>query len=81
MSEQEGLRIDEFRSHKSVAVRALSELITGETKVLRVFSDEFMQNNLSADDYVLWLSEKAKHGIAPVSYTHLDVYKRQLFTP
>lgn len=60
-----------FVMNDSLDVRAVSltieKLRNGETKYLRMYSDEYVNSDeyvkqfANDDDYVFWLSEKAKH--------------------
>ncbi len=68
MNENGGCSLDGFGHYKRAAKRALLKAIAGDIKWLRIYSDEHMQEYLSADDYALWLSEKAKHGIVHSRY-------------
>ena len=36
-----------------------------------------MKGNPRKTEYFRWFSLAVEHGLRPVSYTHLDVYKRQ----
>ena len=55
----------------------------GEKMVMRIFDPEVLVRNFtdlgfSEEDQVRWkLMSESPNGIIPVSYTHLDVYKRQ----
>ena len=40
-----------------------------------------VKTRLSEDEYADFTARLAPYGISPVSYTHLDVYKRQILPP